>query len=185
MIAGRQKIACVTGQYQKRLLAFRNGEIDLMVVRDRRYIACVCAIDDSALIKTTDVVGVDVGIVNIATDSDGKCCTGEAIEKVRARLLRRRAGLQRRATKPAKRRLLGQLRQFVAYKARLAGVPVLYVDPRHTSKACSCCGCIGDRNRPGQATFSSISCGHAEPADLNAARNTRARATVTVLSSDL
>jgi hypothetical protein len=32
-IAGRQKIACVTGQHQKRRLAFRNGEIDLMVVR--------------------------------------------------------------------------------------------------------------------------------------------------------
>jgi hypothetical protein len=27
-VAGRQKIACVTSQYQRRLLAFRNGEID-------------------------------------------------------------------------------------------------------------------------------------------------------------
>ena len=31
-----------------------------------------------------------------------------------------------------------QLGQFVAYKARLAGAPELYVEPTHTSKACSC-----------------------------------------------
>jgi transposase len=86
-----------------------------MVVRDRCYIACVCAIDDPALIETTDVLGVDFGIVSIATDSDGECYTGGAIEKVRAHLLRRRAGLQHRATKPAKRRLRklsGRQRRF-------------------------------------------------------------------------
>jgi transposase len=48
---------------------------------------------------------------------------------------------------------------IVVYKARLAGVPVLYVDPSHMSKACSLCGCIDDRNRPVQATFFSGSCG--------------------------
>jgi hypothetical protein len=104
-IGGRQKIACVTSQYQKQLLAFCNGEIDLMVVRDKWDITCVSDTDDPVLIKTTDVLGVDLGIVNIATDSDGKSYTGEAIEKVRAHRVRRRAGLQRRATKPAKRRL--------------------------------------------------------------------------------
>ena len=84
--------------HQKRRLAFRNGEIDLMVVRDKWNLACVCDIDDPALIKTTDVLGVDFGIVNIATDGDGKSYTG-------AHLVRRRAGLQRRASKAAKRRL--------------------------------------------------------------------------------
>ena len=76
----------------------------------------------------------------------------------------------------------GQLRAFVAYKAALAGVPVLYVDPKHTSVGCSCCGVIDKRNRPDQATFSCIECGHAAPADFNAALNIRlraARATVT------
>src|SRR5262249_1969854 len=100
---------------QRRLLAFRKGEIDLMVVRDKWLIACTCEIDDPALIETTDVLGVDFGIVNIATDSDGKTYTGEAIEKVRAHLSRRRAGLQARATKAAKRRLRklsGRQRRF-------------------------------------------------------------------------
>jgi hypothetical protein len=64
----------------------------------------LCTIVDPTLIETTDVSGVDFGIVNIAT-SDGKSYTSEAIEKVRAHLLRRRADLQRRATKAGKRRL--------------------------------------------------------------------------------
>ena len=72
-----------------------------------------------------------------------------------------------------------QLRSFVAYKAARAGVPLVAVDPRYTSQACSCCGAIDRKNRPDQATFSCISCGHSEAADLNAARNIRAKAVVT------
>jgi IS605 OrfB family transposase len=72
-----------------------------------------------------------------------------------------------------------QLRSFVAYKARRCGVPMVYVDPHYTSQACSCCGVIDRKNRPDQATFSCVSCGHSEAADLNAARNIRAKAQVT------
>jgi putative transposase len=72
-----------------------------------------------------------------------------------------------------------QLRAFVTYKAKRVGIPVVTVDPRYTSQACSCCGVIDRKNRPDQATFSCISCGHAEAADLNAARNIRAKAAVT------
>jgi putative transposase len=72
-----------------------------------------------------------------------------------------------------------QLRAFVAYKAKRVGVPVVAVDPRYTSQACSCCGVIDRKNRPDQATFSCVSCGHSEAADLNAARNIRASAAVT------
>ena len=72
-----------------------------------------------------------------------------------------------------------QLRVFVAYKAARAGVPLVAVDPRYTSQTCSCCGVIDRKNRPNQATFSCVSCGHSEAADLNAARNIRAKAVVT------
>ncbi|GGY01396.1 hypothetical protein GCM10010384_01190 [Streptomyces djakartensis] len=39
-----------------------------------------------------------------------------------------------------------QLGQFIAYKARRAGVPVVYVDPAYTSRTCAECGYI-DRGR--------------------------------------
>lgn len=71
-----------------------------------------------------------------------------------------------------------QLRQFVAYKAALAGVPVQFVDPRDTSKTCSVCGHCSTSNRPTRDSFSCSVCGYVAPADLNAAVNIAARAVV-------
>jgi len=71
-----------------------------------------------------------------------------------------------------------QLRSFVEYKAKLAGVFVTTVDPRNTSRTCSACGHVAKANRKSQSEFRCVSCGFAEHADLNAARNIRARAIV-------
>ena len=71
-----------------------------------------------------------------------------------------------------------QLRAFIAYKAALAGVPLVAVDPRDTSRQCPACGCIDKRNRPSQARFSCIGCGLAGPADTIAAINIGRRAAV-------
>ncbi|WP_084957316.1 RNA-guided endonuclease InsQ/TnpB family protein [Thermoactinospora rubra] len=68
-----------------------------------------------------------------------------------------------------------QLGSFISYKAQRAGVPVVYVDAAYTSKGCSACGHISKKNRPDQATFACTSCGFAEHADVNAARNIAAR----------
>ncbi|MCK7582520.1 MAG: transposase [Chromatiales bacterium] len=35
-----------------------------------------------------------------------------------------------------------QLRQFITYKAKLAGVYVVIVDPRHASRTCPVCGSV-------------------------------------------
>ena len=67
---------------------------------------------------------------------------------------------------------------FVSYKAKRAGVPVVFVDPRNTSRQCAACGCIDKKNRPNQATFLCVACGHAANADTNAAINIRSRALV-------
>ena len=64
-----------------------------------------------------------------------------------------------------------RLGQCIAYKAALAGVAVVYADPAYTSQECSSCGHIDRRNRPDQETFRCTSCGFAEHADVNAARN--------------
>jgi putative transposase len=73
-----------------------------------------------------------------------------------------------------------QLRSFLAYKARLSGVPLVAVDPRNTSRQCSACGHIDKASRKTQAKFVCVSCGHAAHADTNAARNIRDRATCQV-----
>ncbi len=64
----------------------------------------------------------------------------------------------------------------IAYKAQHNGVPVLYVDPRDTSRQCSVCGHVATANRKTQAQFSCTACGHAAHADYNAAQNIRLRA---------
>ncbi len=71
-----------------------------------------------------------------------------------------------------------QLRAYIEYKARLAGVKVITVDPRNTSRQCSQCGHIAKSNRKSQAKFQCQSCGHLRNADTNAALNIRSRAAV-------
>jgi IS605 OrfB family transposase len=104
-LAGRQKIPFVCDERQRALVSHRKGEVDLMLVRGKWYLACVCDVADPDRIAIEDVLGVDFGIVNLAFDSAGRSYTGAAVENVRQKLSRRRAGLQRCGTKAAKRKL--------------------------------------------------------------------------------
>jgi putative transposase len=235
-IEGRMVVPIVMGEHQKRLMAFRKGEVDLCLVRGKWRLAATCDIPETDEFKAEDWLGVDLGIVSLAVDSDGKTYTGADLEQKRRHIQKRRRGLQKCGTKGAKRRLcklaatqrryqkhtnhmiskalvmdaertgrglaleslkrtrarvtarggnqrarLGnwgfrQLGQFCAYKAKRAGVPMAFVDPRNTSRECRACGCIDKKNRPNQSTFKCIGCGHEAPADINAARNIRQRA---------
>jgi len=71
-----------------------------------------------------------------------------------------------------------QLRFFMEYKAQRAGVPVVLVDPKHTSQQCHVCGHVARGNRRSQAVFSCKQCGYTTNADVNAAHNIRHRAKV-------
>lgn len=238
LLGGRETIACVTGERQRELLKHRKGEVDLMFVRGKWYVCCVCDFDDPKLLTTEGVLGIDMGIVNIAVDSMGERHDGAKVEAYRARYAKRRAILQRVSTKAAKRRLqkmsgkqsryqkhenhvisktivskakryslrialedlthirarvkankaqrnrlhnwgFGQLRSFVEYKAKQAGVPVIAVDPRNTSRTCPACGLIDKRNRKTQSEFRCVGCGHSCNADDNAAGNISRKGSVT------
>lgn len=61
-----------------------------------------------------------------------------------------------------------QLRAFVEYKARRAGVEVILVPPAYTSQMCSCCYHLGTRSGE---RFECSNCGTAMDADLNGALN--------------
>jgi len=89
-----------------------------------------------------------------------------------------RAGIQERGNGLERefRWMLGgwafdQLRRFVTYKAKRAGVPVVFIDPRNTSRTCSHCGYCAKENRRSQSHFKCHSCGFSMNADVNAAVN--------------
>jgi putative transposase len=69
----------------------------------------------------------------------------------------------------------GILGRRLEQKAAASGVTVVFVDPRFTSQQCRACGHTSTGNRESQAAFLCESCGHADHADANAARNILAR----------
>jgi len=74
-----------------------------------------------------------------------------------------------------------ELRKFVEYKAKLQGVAISYIEPAYTSKTCSRCGHLGDRNGK---SFKCPYCGYVENADVNASFNIALRP-VDVSQSDV
>ncbi len=121
-----------------------------------------------------------------------KALVQKAVESRKALVLEDLQGIRQRATfGREQRRRLGnwgffQLATFIMYKARLAGVQVLFVDPRNTSRTCNRCGYCDKRNRTSQSRFSCLQCVHVAVADVNAAHNIRDRAAVNQpMESDL
>jgi IS605 OrfB family transposase len=74
-----------------------------------------------------------------------------------------------------------QLRQFVAYKAQAAGVPVVLIDPAYTSKTCHRCGHRGLRSG---LKFACTRCNVVMDADWNAAMNIAAAGAVVTRLED-
>jgi IS605 OrfB family transposase len=69
-----------------------------------------------------------------------------------------------------------ELAAFIEYKAALAGVSVIYVDPKETSRTCPRCGNVSRHNRKKQGWFKCTKCGYQSDADRVGALNIAARA---------
>lgn len=104
-IAGRQRIPFVCGKRQRELLLENRGESDLCIRDNNFFLDTSCEVEASQTKSVTDVLGLDLGLVNIAADSDGIMYSGEAIETKRRIYAHRRRNLQRKNTKAAKRKL--------------------------------------------------------------------------------
>jgi len=102
---GRQAIPFVCGARQRALLQTQRGEIDLALVRGAWYLFAVCEVEAPDLQDVDDVIGIDLGVTNIATDSDGMIHSGRTVKSVRYRQRRLRNRLQKKGTLAAKRRL--------------------------------------------------------------------------------
>lgn len=64
-----------------------------------------------------------------------------------------------------------EFRRQLEYKTAALGGRVVAIDPAFTSQRCSECGHVDKGNRRTQSAFICLACGHAENADMNAAKN--------------
>jgi len=231
-LSGRIVVPMAYGEYQRERFDRIKGQCDLVYRGGRFYLYASVVLPDGSHVEPKDFLGVDLGIVQLATDSDGQSYSGAGVENVRRRYHRNRKRLQSKGTKGAKKALkrqsrresnfrrhenhviskaivakakgtdrgiavedltgirdritvrarqrakhsgwaFAQLRSFLEYKAKLAGVFVVAVDPRNTSRTCSACGHVAKANRKSQSAFACVQCGFSLNADLNAALNLR------------
>ena len=244
-LVGRVVVPFVMGKYQQERFGLSKGQCDLVLRKDGKWFLLVTVdVPEGTETPTTDFIGVDFGVINIAVDEDGTQHSAEPIERVRRKHANRRRSLDKAAAarkrsgkrpknirrakcrqeqqesrfrrdvnhviskrlvakakdtgrgiaienlegirdrtqfrKPQRARVSGwaffQLRNFLTYKSALAGVPVVVVDPKNTSRTCPECGYCEKANRKSQSEFECKECGHSAHADFVAARNIGSRA---------
>ena len=71
-----------------------------------------------------------------------------------------------------------QLKEFIRYKAKITGIPVVLVNPAYTSQECPICGFTSKSNRVDRDHFICKKCGFTGPADFIGAVNIARRAEV-------
>lgn len=234
-VGGRLKITFLCSAEQKQLLGGKRGQADLVLRDGQFYLSVAVTVSEAEPFVPQGVIGVDLGIVNVATDSEGNAHTGEPVKRVRRKYRRLRQLLQPKKTRSARKHLqkvrrkesrfvknenhriskelvqlalnrqkalacetltgirqrgnglnrvmrtelnswaFNQLKQFLTYKARRAGVTLVEVDPRYSSQACSRCGHRERANRKTQKKFACLCCGFQTNADFNAALNLKAQ----------
>ncbi len=114
-VNGREYIPYGAGERQRALLPYRQGETDLVYWNGMFFLLATCDIPDPEERDVESALGVDLGVTNIATTSDGDILTSESIEQNRQQQQRLRSDLQARGSLSAKRhlrKLAGRQRRF-------------------------------------------------------------------------
>jgi putative transposase len=108
---------------------------------------------------------VSKAIIEEALRNGVKCIILEDLTNIRERI---RMGKRMRARLHSW--AFRQLREFIEYKAKAAGIQVIYVNPAYTSQTCSQCGALGSRDKH---CFTCSTCKSYQHSDRNAAINLR------------
>jgi len=233
-LQGRQLIPIRIGEYQEVRINRIVKQCDILLRKGIFYLALTVDAPEATPYDPVDVLGVDLGIVNLAVDSDEEYYSGKEVDNIREKTDKLKTSLQSKGTKSAKRHLeklsgreanfrrntnhtiskrlvskakdtnrlialedlkgisdctvrksqrrkhkswaFYQLRKFISYKAKLAGVLIELVDPQYTSQTCPRCGHISKHNRVSQSLFSCEVCAFASNADFAASLNIRDKA---------
>jgi len=142
---GRVLVPFQVGGHQEARLDAIKGQADLIYRKGTFYLAVTLDVPTPTPDEPTDTLGVDLGIVNVATDSQGETFSGEAVERNRKRHHALRQRLQKRGTKSAKRhlkKLSGKEARFkkntnhviskrIVHKAKAHGQGIAIEDLRH------------------------------------------------------
>lgn len=104
-LQGRLRIPFVCGSYQQPQLRRIRGQADLVYRDGMFFLLQTVDVPEPPTDDVTDYIGVDLGIVNIATDSEGEVHSGGTVNGLRNRHAKLRAKLQSKGTKSAKRLL--------------------------------------------------------------------------------
>jgi len=224
-VDGRLKIPFVC--HRSDWIPFIKGEADLITRKGKYFLLQTVEVPEDNIKDFEEFLGIDFGINNIATTSEGINYSSENLNRVRDKYFKVRKSVQSKGTRGSKKllkRLKGreqrfatitnhtiskriveqaktnykgiaiedltyirertkvrksqrrrhhswsfaQLRSFIEYKAKLAGIPLRVVNPAYTSKICNVCKHIGNRNGK---HFECPNCGNIDDADYNAAKN--------------
>ncbi|MEU6085589.1 transposase [Streptomyces sp. NPDC047085] len=98
------RFAC-SADHLKTLVQYRKGESDLICRGGKWYLIATCDLPDPEVYEPVDWIGVDRGIVNLATTSNGTNYQGRRLGRYRRWQARKRAELQAKQTPSATRRL--------------------------------------------------------------------------------
>jgi putative transposase len=115
-LGGRQQIGFVCSRSAWELLQGEWKEAKLCLQQGRFYLQVACEVAEPEPVAVEHILGIDLGLVNIATDSDGDHYRGNRVIGIRERRYRQRRRMQAIGTKSAKRvlsRLSGRERRFM------------------------------------------------------------------------
>jgi len=91
--------------YDKEKFKYRKGQVDLVYQNGNFYLFCTLDIPTQEKYNAEGVIGIDLGVKNIAVTSQGDMFSGEHIEKKRKQYHSHRQRLQKRGTRSARRRI--------------------------------------------------------------------------------
>lgn len=228
LVGSREKMAYTC--YRPQLMQYAKGEADLVYIKDKFYLYQTIDTPDEEEEDAENFLGVDMGITDIVSLSDGTNISSDKVKDIRNRYNKVRASVQSKGTRNCHKllkRLKGrerrfatiinhriskqlvakakeehkgiavedlknirwginskkrnktfrrrsnswsfyQLRSFLEYKCKAAGIKIVAIPPAYTSQTCHECGHIGVRKGK---HFHCTHCGNVADADVNAALN--------------
>lgn len=95
-LTGRVLVPFLIGQYQAARMDAIKGQADLIYRHGTFSLAVTLDVPEPTPQSNGDVLVVDLGMVNLATDSTGESFSGQVIEAARKRYQRLRQALHRR-----------------------------------------------------------------------------------------